>query len=51
MTALFNFCRLMDDIAAVGMLLGIDTAAALRDERSIGGTDGVHPVHMLRVVL
>ena len=47
MTALFNFCRLMDDIAAVGMPHGIDTAAVLRDERSIGSTDGVYPVHIL----
>ena len=47
MTALFNFCRLMDDIAAVGMPHGIDTAAVIRDERSIGSTDGVYPVHIL----
>jgi hypothetical protein len=39
-------CRLMDDIAVVGMPASIDVAAMLRDERITGGTDGNYPAHM-----
>jgi hypothetical protein len=35
MASLFNICRLMDDIAVVGMPATIDVAAMLRDERAM----------------
>jgi hypothetical protein len=46
MASLFNMCRLMDDIAVVGMPAAVDVADMLRDERATGGTDGVYPTHM-----
>jgi hypothetical protein len=46
MTSLFNMCRLMDDIASVGMPSTVNIAALLRDERASGGTDGVYPTQM-----
>ena len=45
-TLLFNMCRLMDDIAVVGMPDTIDTAAMLRDERETDGSNGVYPTYM-----
>lgn len=44
MTALFNSCRLMDDIAMAGMPANTDCASILRDERLTDGTDGIYPV-------
>eukprot|EP00953_Heterococcus_sp_UTEX-ZZ885_P002695 1971-Heterococcus_DN1.PRE.1 len=46
MTSLFNMCRLMDDIAVVGMPATVDVSAMLRDERDTGGSDGVYPTHL-----
>jgi hypothetical protein len=46
MASLFNMCRLMDDIAVVGMPAAVDVADMLRDERATGGTDGAYPTHM-----
>jgi hypothetical protein len=46
MVSLFNMCRLMDDIAVVGMPETVDIAAMMRDERDTGGGDGIYPTHM-----
>jgi hypothetical protein len=46
MASLFNMCRLMDDMAIVGMPAAVDVADMLRDEHATGGTDGVYPTHM-----
>jgi hypothetical protein len=46
MASLFNMCRLMDDIAVVGMPASKDVAAMLLDERVTRGTDGIYPAHM-----
>jgi hypothetical protein len=47
MVSLFNMCRLMDDIAVVGMPETVDIAAMMRDERDTGGGDGIYPTHMI----
>jgi hypothetical protein len=46
MVSLFNMCRLMNDIAVVGMPDTVDVAAMMRDERDTGGSDGIYPTHM-----
>jgi hypothetical protein len=43
LVSLFNMCRLMDDIAVVGMPDTVDVAAMMRDERDTGGGDGMYP--------
>jgi hypothetical protein len=44
---LFNMCRIMDDIAVVGMPDTVDVAAMMGDERDTGGphSAGRHCAH------